>query len=262
MNLDGDRSPDTAGPQVVRLPHAGICRDDLQDLLLHVRRKRTLQQFVEPRANQVESHLEDKHRHDERCNRIGDAPLLAQEIGTGDTDQRTQRRQCVAAVMPGIGHDARTVDRAAFANGITVENFFGDDRQHGRHKGDQSRPGQQPAVDHDPDVPDAVDENPGPHDSQRKAYDDRGEGLVFAVAVIVTVVTGLGRNPNEGDHHDIGRKVRKRMHGIGNHRPASPDDSGGEFRKRQYEVDHKPDKGHAVDSALPDFRFTGHRRKS
>ena len=123
------------------------------------------------------------------------------------------------------------------------------------------RPGQQSAVDHDADVADAAGKNPGPHDPQREAYDDRGEGFVLPVAVIVAVVPGLGGNPREGDHHHIRRQVGERMDGIGHHRSAPPDDSGGKFQHRQHQVDHEPHKGHAVDFTFPDFRFAGHRLK-
>ena len=245
----------------MRLTHLGIGRHDAQNLLLHIGRKRTLQQLVQPRADQIEGHLEDEHRHDERRDGVGDTPLLAQKIGAGDADERPQRRQGVAAVVPGIGHDARAVDRTAFTDGVAVENLLDDDRHPSRHEGHQPRPGQQSAVDHDADVADAAGENPGPHDPQREAYDDRGEGFVLPVAVIVAVVPGLGGNPREGDHHHIRRQVGERMDGIGHHRSAPPDDSGGKFQHRQHQVDHEPHKGHAVDFTFPDFRFAGHRLK-
>ena len=141
VHFDGNRGPDAAGPQVVRLTHLGIGRHDAQNLLLHIGRKRTLQQLVQPRADQIEGHLEDEHRHDERRDGVGDTPLLAQKIGAGDADERPQRRQGVAAVVPGIGHDARAVDRTAFTDGVAVENLLDDDRHPSRHEGHQPRPG-------------------------------------------------------------------------------------------------------------------------
>lgn len=50
VHFDGNRGPDAAVPQVVRLTHLGIGRHDAQNLLLHVGRKRTLQQLVQPQC--------------------------------------------------------------------------------------------------------------------------------------------------------------------------------------------------------------------
>ena len=82
--------------------------------------QRTLEQFPEPRTDQVESNLENKDRHDQCCDGIGDAPPLPEEIGTSDARQRPQRRKGVAAVMPGIGDHARAFDPAPFAHRISV----------------------------------------------------------------------------------------------------------------------------------------------
>ena len=156
-------------------------------------------------------------------------------------------------MVPGVGHDAGTVDGAPFAHGIAVENLLGRDRKDCRHEGDQPGPGQHSAVEHRPDGPDAVDEDSDAHDSQRHADEDRGQGFVLAVTVVVPVVPGLGRDPREDDHDDIGRQVGERMHGIGDHRAASPEDAGGEFSERQHEIDRETDEGHAVNASFPDF---------
>lgn len=101
-------------------PDPGIGRDDPQYLPLRLVGQRTLEQFPEPRADQVESNLENKDRHDQCCDGIGDAPPLPEEIGTSDARQRPQRRKSVAAVMPGIGDHARAFDPAPFAHRISV----------------------------------------------------------------------------------------------------------------------------------------------
>ena len=67
------------------------------------------------------------------------------------------------------------------------------------------------------------------------------------------VVPGLGRNPGKDDHDDIGGQIGERMHGIGDHRTASPEDARGELQERQYEIDHETDEGHAIDAAFPYF---------
>ena len=43
------------------------------------------------------------------------------------------------------------------------------------------------------------------------------------------------------------------MHGIGDHRAASPEDAGGEFSERQHEIYRETDEGHAVNASFPDF---------
>ena len=101
VHFDGNRGPDAAGPQVVRLTHLGIGRHDAQNLLLHIGRKRTLQQLVQPRADQIEGHLEDEHRHDERRDGVGDTPLLAQKIGAGDADERPVIDHMDLSIKPG-----------------------------------------------------------------------------------------------------------------------------------------------------------------
>mgnify|MGYP001664119910 CR=1 FL=1 len=120
VHFDGNRGPDTARSQVVRLPHLGIGRNDSQNLLLRLVGQRTLEQLPEPRADQVESNLEDKDCDDQRCDGIGDAPPLPEEIGTSDTRQRPQRRKGVAAVMPGIGDHARAFDPTPLTHRISV----------------------------------------------------------------------------------------------------------------------------------------------
>ena len=101
VHFDGNRGPDAAGRQVVRLTHLGIGRHDAQNLLLHIGRKRTLQQLVQPRADQIEGHLEDEHRHDERRDGVGDTPLLAQKIGAGDADERPVIDHMDLSIKPG-----------------------------------------------------------------------------------------------------------------------------------------------------------------
>lgn len=102
------------------------------------------------------------------------------------SDERASLRWCQAlATTLGLSM-ARP-----FAHGIAVENLLGRDRKDCRHEGDQPGPRQHSAVEHRPDGPDAVDEDSDAHDSQRHADEDRGQGFVLAVAVVVPSSRGL-----------------------------------------------------------------------
>lgn len=107
MGFDGDGGSDTACAQMVRFGHLLRVGQDVQYLLLGCGGKGVFEQFSEAASQQVERDLEDKDRNDEGCQRIGDAPLVAQKIGEPDTRQGADRRKCVAAVVPGVGYDAR-----------------------------------------------------------------------------------------------------------------------------------------------------------
>ena len=74
---------------------------DVQYLLLGCGGKGVFEQFSEAASQQVERDLEDKDRNDEGCQRIGDAPLVAQKIGEPDTrrvpiDESASLRWCQA----------------------------------------------------------------------------------------------------------------------------------------------------------------------
>ena len=184
MHLDGDRRADTARAQVVRLPHFGIRRNDTQDFLFHILRKRTFQKFVESGANQVERDLENENRHDERRDRVGDAPLIAQKIGAPDAGERSQRRKGVAAVMPCVGRSCSDSTGGLRAPYSGKESPFDDDGTAAATV-PRCRTGQQPSVE-TTRITDAVrQESPTPTAASAQADDDRGERLVFAVAVVV-----------------------------------------------------------------------------
>ena len=76
--------------------------------------------------------------------------------------------------------------------------------------------------------------------------------------VVVPVVPGLGGDLREGDHHHVGSHVGTGVHRVGDHRPAPAHDPRRELHRREDEVDHEPDEGHAVNHALACFGFTGH----
>lgn len=106
VHLDGDRGADAARAQVVRRADLGVGRDDRENLLLDIRGQRLFEQFAQPRADQVQCDLEDEDRNEQRRDRVGDAPLLAEEVGAADAGEGAQRREGVAAVVPGVGYDA------------------------------------------------------------------------------------------------------------------------------------------------------------
>ena len=237
----------------------GIRRNDSEDLLLDILRQRLFEQFAQARADEVEGDLEDEDRHDQGRNGVGDPPFRAEEIGTADSGQRPERRKGVAAVVPGIGHDTRALERTALPHRITVEDLLGQDRNNRGDERHGARPRKAAALDDDPNSLDAVEQDPGADDAERQADDDRGEGFVLPVSVVVAGIAGLGGDPRESDHHDIRGQVGERMHGIGNHGTASAQDTGRKFQQRQHEVDHEPDKGDVVDFPFPNFRFVRHK---
>ena len=246
VHLDGDRGADAARAQVVRRADLGVGCDDREDLLLDIRGQRLFEQLAQPRADQVQCDLEDEDRNEQRRDRVGDAPLLAEEVGAADAGEGAQRREGVAAVVPGVGYDARTVDPAADAHRVAVENLLGDDRDDGRHEGDGTRTGQRAALEDRADGADARREDADADRREGEADDDRGEGLVLAVAVVVPVVLGFGRDAGEDDHDDVGRHVREGVDGVGDHGAASAENAGGEFGRREDEIDDEPDEGDAV----------------
>ena len=160
--------------------------------------------------------------------------------------------------MPCVGDHARTRHPAAFAHRIAVKNLLDDDGDRGGQQRHGAGTGQQPSVHNDADGTDAVHQNPRTYGSQRKADDDRGERLVFAVAVVVSLVLGFGRNLGKGDHHHVGRHVGERVYGVGDHGAASAQNTRREFDPGEQEIDRETDKGHAVYFLFADFSLTGH----
>ena len=92
-----------------------------------------------------------------------------------------------------------------------------------------------------------------PAPTAMSASENRGQGLVLAVAVVVAVVARFGRNAGEDNHHDVGGHVRERVHGIGDHGAASAQDAGGELGGGQQQVGDEADERDAVNLAFAEF---------
>ena len=162
-------------------------------------------------------------------------------------------------MVPGVRHDARAVDRTPHAHRIAIKDLLDDDRDGRSHQGNASRTLQHPTPEHETDIGEAFDPDADTDDAERQADDDRGQGLVFAVAVVMSGITGFCRDAREGNHHHVGGQVGERVDGIGHHGATSAQYAGRKFQQRQHEVDHEPDKGDVVDFPFPNFRFVRHK---
>lgn len=172
--------------------------------------------------------------------------LVAQKIGEPDTCHGADRRKCVAAVVPGVGYDARTVRLTSHTNGIAIQDLFGDDRNCGGDQGDRARSSDYFSGQYQTDIVDAVGQNASADGDQGQADEDGGQGFVLAVSVVVAGVFGFGGDPGEDQHDDIGRQVRYRVHGIGDHGSASAEDAGREFQEGEGDIDDHSDPGYPV----------------
>ena len=250
MQVDGTVVADAARAQVMGRGYAGIREDYLVDAVLYFSGQRFLQQLVHRGHQELDRHLHDEEADNDGGYRVEHPPAVAQQDGAADAHSGTDGRKSVAAMVPGVGHNSLRLYVAPHVDRILIESLLGDNGNKGGHQGQHARTGQRAPLD---DVPDGL--RPVPQDAQshhKKAKPDDGGGqrLILAVAVVMTDIFGLGRQADEYQHDDVRHEVRKRVHGIGQHRCAMSRNAGKELEEQQHEVDHAAHKGHTINFAL------------
>ena len=127
VHLDGDAVADTTGAKIVRFRDIGEGADDVFYFLFHLVRQRMVGQLADAALQQIDRHLHQHSADDDGCHRVEDCPPMAQQDGSADADGCADRREGVAPVMPGIGHDSLRVQLPASAYRITIQRFLDHD---------------------------------------------------------------------------------------------------------------------------------------
>ena len=183
----------------------GLC--GLFDLVLDVVRKRHVQQFLDGGNRHLHGHHEYEHADHATGDRVQDDELVTKEYGAGDSEQRSDGRECVGTVMPGVGDHHRAVQRFALDDGVAVKNLFHHNRRDGRPEGDHSRGSDLASIKDQTDLADSSGHQVGGHYDEHQADDQGGECLELAVSIVVVLVPALGGDLDEDDHYDVAQKV-------------------------------------------------------
>ena len=217
VRLDGYAVADATGAEIVRLAHLRETVNNVFYLAFGLFRKGTVREFAGTDLQQVPGNLYQHCAHHDGCQRIQHRPALSEQDGAAYAYGCTYGRKGVAAVMPGVGHHGRGVQGLAPGEGVSEENFLDCDRQQccpqGQYSGHFQRFALQPAGDFEGACDDDADG--GAYKCQ--SYQQRGQSLVFAVAVVVVRVLRLGADANEYQNYEVCEEIRQRVHGVGHH---------------------------------------------
>ena len=82
---------------------------------------------------------------------------------------------------------------------------------------------------------------------EQRSDDERGEGLVFPVSVVVVAVCGFVAQLDEDDDDGVGGEVAERVYGVSHHCSRQACDARGEFHGDEEEVDKRPEPCDAAD---------------
>ena len=226
VHLDRYIGAYAARTQPVRRSHARVVAYDAQYAVVLLARQRPFEQVAQRAARQIDGYLEYEQRY-RRCGyRVGYAPTLAQKECQRYAEGRAGRRERVAAVVPRVGLLGGRVGAACGAYRVAVEYLLDRDRQHGCRECHGMRARQGAALGYQHYVAYAVVEDHPSDGQQGERYYDRRQRLVLAVSVVVVVVFGFRREPCEGQHDDIGKHIRERVHAVGHHGAAAAEDAG------------------------------------
>ena len=127
MHVDGDVVAYFARTQIVETADSVHALDYFGDFFCFLFGKGAFEQLVDCRADYINSGLNDEAADDSGGNRVEDSSTLAEEHCSGDADQRSYRREGVAAVMPGICFESVGIKAFALSDSISVKDLFGDD---------------------------------------------------------------------------------------------------------------------------------------
>ena len=250
MYLDGVAAAYAARTQVMGRGNAGKRKYLLLYLVFHFGRQRLLQQLFYTGHQQLYGYLHNEEAHHHGRQRVEYAPALTQQNGTADAHSRTDGRECVATMMPGVGYHGLRVEPAAFEDGVLVEQFLEYDGHQGCPQGQHAGFLQGASVPELPDGSAPVPQDTETHEQQYQPDDGRSQGFVLAVAVVMPFVFGLGRNTHKHNDDDVRHKVGQRMNRIGQHGGTVPAHTCHKLEHQQQEVHHTSHDGYTVDFLL------------
>ena len=118
VKFDGYDVAYAAGAQVVDVPDAGDGGCEADDFFLLRFGKRGFEEFADGRAYDVVSALDDEETDYDGGDGVEDAPVAAEEHGSGDAYECAAGGDGVAAVVPRVGYDNL---RVGVASGLDCE---------------------------------------------------------------------------------------------------------------------------------------------
>ena len=208
-----------------------------------------IHQFVQGGAQQSPAvPRNDAGRHN--CRHIvGRLVAFASNESDADANGRGERRDRVAAMMPGIGLYRRALDRKVFAPNKTEQGLFDEHRPQQRRQSKRRRRMMRRG-----DLANGFDADAAGGEQQQGGDDSRRDRFSFAVTIrMLPICRGRGDH-QAAPNHDGTENVRQRFHCVGHEGIRVAEEAGGQFRHRQHRINCQTDKGGAQTALEPFIR--------
>ena len=139
MHLYGYVVAYAARAQMVDVAERRVLSDSMLDVGLDGLRQTLLEQLAEGVGHQLPRRDDNQHTDDDGSDGVEDCPRRSEDDGSTDAYRRAHRRQCVAAVMPCVGHHRLALYGAPRADGELIAPFLQGHADEGCHEGYPSR---------------------------------------------------------------------------------------------------------------------------
>ena len=151
--------------------------------------------------------------------------------------------------MPGVGHKGRGMNQIGIIAGIPVHGLLAGDGHHGGHQGNHPRHRQRLILTRDDGCKAAL-AHAQAGDQKDGAQHQRGDTFQPLMAVGVVAVGGFLGDFYPKPGNESGQHVRKRVDGVGDHRPRMAHHPGEQLEAGQHRVADDAAQGQFADDGL------------